>query len=161
MVVVAPGAESVERRHGVPDEIAVAEAAALLAVDRQAEFVGGLFPELVEPVGARIAGPGTALGEHFDLHLAGVAIRGTAHVAPPCQGEQAGFGVREGFARESAKLAFHHRLMRDAIQDGAPANSSDIDREAARIVRERRDALHCLAELNDGIGAVFVLPPPA
>ena len=38
--------------------VAVAQAAALLAVDRHAEFVAGLLPELVEPSVAGLRGQG-------------------------------------------------------------------------------------------------------
>src|ERR1035441_2268546 len=62
MVVVAEGAAAVEGGGGIPDEIAVAQAAALLAVDRQTEFLGRLLPQLKEAVGAWVAWPGAALG---------------------------------------------------------------------------------------------------
>src|ERR1035441_3106445 len=158
MVVVAEGAEAVERGHDIPDEIAVAQAAALLAVDRQTEFLGGFLPKLEESVGARVARPGAALSEHLDLDLAGVAVHRTAHFALASQREQAGLCVRERLGREGAEFALRHGLMGDAVQDRATAYSADVDGEAARIVREGRDALHRLAELDDGIRAVRVLP---
>ena len=105
-----------------------------------------------------LRGQGRHSAENLDLDLAGVAVRRTAHLAPAGQGEQAGFGVRERFGRERAEFALRHRLVRDAIQDRAAADRGDVDGEAARIVRERRDALHRPAKLNDGIGAVLVLP---
>ena len=95
MVVVAPGAEAVERRHRIPDEVGVAQAAALLGVQRQAKFIGSLLPELEEAVGARVSGPGGGFGEDLDLDLAGIAIGWAVHLARPGQREQVCFGLRE------------------------------------------------------------------
>src|SRR5512144_2405662 len=100
MVVVAPRAETVERRHRIPDEIAIAQPTALFAIYRQAKLISGLLPELVESIRARVARPGAGLSENLDLDLAGVAVGGTAHVARAGKPEQAGFGVGERLGRE-------------------------------------------------------------
>src|SRR2546423_15035574 len=122
MVVVPPWAEAVEGRHGVPDPIAVAQTAAFLDVDGDAEFRAGLLPDRGEAVGVRIARPRRALVENLHLHLAGVAVNRALHRAPPPQREQRGFGLRAGFRCESAELAFRHRPAGGTGQTPAPSN---------------------------------------
>ena len=50
VIVVAPGTETVERRHSVPYLIAVAQTAALLDIDWYAEFPAGLAPDVGETI---------------------------------------------------------------------------------------------------------------
>src|SRR5881397_730955 len=131
MAVVAPRAQAIERRHRVPDMIPVAQPAAFLDADRDAEFPAGLLPQNRQTVRARIAGPRTSFAENLCLDIAGEAIDGTAHFARTGQGKQSRLGLGAHFGQEGAKLAFGHRLVWDAVEYGAPVDAADVEREVA------------------------------
>src|ERR1051326_7850633 len=130
MVVVTPGAESVHGRHGVPDQIAVTQTAALLDVDGHAQFPARLLPDRGETVRVRIPRPGTAFRQNLHLHAAGVAIRPAAHDTHSAQFQQRRFGPFINFRSESAKLAFGERFVRDAVQHGSAGYP---DRKSTRL----------------------------
>src|SRR5213078_3314335 len=97
-------AETIEGGHGVPDKIAIAQAASLLDVHGDAEFSARLLPDGRETVGARISWPGTAFAQDLQLDVAGEAIDGAAHLARPGEREQGRFGLRVHFRMERAEF---------------------------------------------------------
>src|SRR5262245_22237271 len=104
MVVVAPGPEAVEGRDRVPDQLAIAQPAALLNVRRHPEPFPGLAPDGRQTIAGGIARPRTAFAEDFHLHVASVTIGNTPDLARTGKRQQRGLGLRVNLRRERAKL---------------------------------------------------------
>src|SRR2546421_7577877 len=80
MIVVAPWSQPINRRHCVPDHIAIAQPAALLITNRNANVLTGLLPKLIQSIGGGIARPGPALRQNFCLDLTRITVGFAAHL---------------------------------------------------------------------------------
>ena len=87
MIVIAPWTKSIKGRHSIPDQVAIAQAAALFEASRETEAIAGFFPDSVKTVSSRIARPGSSFSQDFDFHLARVLVGGAAHIARPGEGQ--------------------------------------------------------------------------
>src|SRR6266446_5232411 len=103
MVVFPPGAQAVQRRNSIPEQVRITQSAALFLADCHAEFKSSLLPELEQSSGLRPAPPGSGFVEDLDFNITGVTVHRAAHFAGAGQGEQGGFSFFEDFGIESAK----------------------------------------------------------
>ena len=70
MIVVTPRTKAVERRHIAPDQVAIAQPAAFLKIDRVAEVAPRFLEELVDPIRRGVARPWRTFRQDLDSRLA-------------------------------------------------------------------------------------------
>src|SRR6185369_1357864 len=156
MVVVAPRPEPIQRRHRVPEEVAVAQSAAFLDVDGHAELPARLGPNRGETIRLLIARPRRTLSQNLHLYGAGVTVCRAAYLSRSAERLQRIPGLDVNCRGKRAKLAFRERFVRNPIQYCAAGNGYNVERELTRVVRQRRDVLHRLRQWKDRVRAVAV-----
>lgn len=137
MIIVAPWPETVERRHGVPNQISITQATALLDVYRETEFLSSGAPEFGEFICAGIARPRAAFAKDFDFQLAGKSIGDTADFTWAREREQTSLRLCIDLRRERAELAFSDGFMRNAIEHGAAGDRADVEGQVAGVIGHR------------------------
>src|SRR5438270_456707 len=81
MIVIPPRAEPIQRRHCIPNKIAIAQPPALLTGYPNSQLVTRCLPHLKKAVRFGVSRPGAVLGQNLHLYFARMTVRRAAHFA--------------------------------------------------------------------------------
>src|SRR5262249_33058821 len=137
--------------HSIPDQIAIAQPAPFLKINRVAQLGTSVLPEFVDAIRFLIARPRFTLGQNLRLDHARVSIHEAAYFTRAIECEESRFGVLVNFRSKRAKFAFSDGFVRDTVEHGTAGDSADIESEVMLIIRQRGQLRNQLRELDDRV----------